>query len=118
MPDPVFPAVPDDAVNFERPRSTLDNVLLAVGAVLTLVCGVPMVICAFLAVRSRFGPVEADPHGYVVIFGSLFAIFAAFLTALVAPLMFPGRLRLRAYGWSLVAALVVIAGLFSLLIFE
>lgn len=96
-------------------RTTTDNVLLGVGIVLTLVCGVPMVICVLLVVGSRFGPVENDPHGYSVIFGSLFACFAAFLTALVAPLMFPKRLRLRAYGWSAVAALILIAGLFVLL---
>ena len=77
-----------------------------------------MAICVLLVVSSRFGPAANDPHGYTIIFGSLFGCFAAFLTALVAPLMFPKRLRLRAYGWSAVAALIVIGGLFALLIFE
>lgn len=108
----------DISIPHRPARTTTDNVLMAVGIVLTLVCGVPMVICALLVVMSRFGPVENDPHGYSIIFGSLFGCFAAFLTALVAPLMFPKRLRLRAYGWSAVAALIIIGGFFALLIFE
>lgn len=100
----------------ERPaRTTADNVLLVVGIVLTLAFGVPMLFFGFVAVNSRLGPASADPHGYSIIFGSLFGCMAAFATCLVVPLLFPKRLRLRAYGWSLLGGLLVIIGLFALL---
>ncbi|WP_091526655.1 hypothetical protein [Microlunatus soli] len=50
---------------------------IVIGAVLTVVGGVPCLLCAGLAVSARFGPASSDPHGYTMIFGTLFAVICA-----------------------------------------
>jgi hypothetical protein len=55
---------------------------------------------------------DGGPHGYLLIFGGLFAFAAGLLAAFVLPLAFPSGRRLSALGVSLLAlvAILVAAG--------
>ena len=84
------------------------------GIVLTVLFGVPFLLLAWLALSSRFG--LSDPHGYALIFGTLLAMVLAIPVALSVPLIFPKSQRTKTMLISLVALLVVDAGLFIALL--
>lgn len=70
-------------------------------AVATVMVGVVFVLSAWLAVSSRFGLAAGDPHGYGLIFGTVLAIVAGLVTAVLLPLVFPRRHWGRAFAVSL-----------------
>lgn len=93
-----------------------DRVARTVGIVLTVVLGVPFLFFAWMALSSRFGDGTGDPHGYVLIFGTLLALLAGLALAFVVPLIFRSGRRGTAYSVSLVAYVVVVAGLMAALL--
>ncbi len=86
------------------------------GIVLTIVFGPPFVLFAGMTLSSRFGGAGSDPHGYALIFGSLFAIALAIPLTLSVPLIFPRGRRATAGLVSAAAFLVVTVGLFAVLL--
>ncbi|WP_243232385.1 hypothetical protein [Microbacterium sp. CIAB417] len=96
------------------PRSTGAG-LRILGIVLTALFGVPFLVFTVLVLSSRFGG-AFDPHGYTLIFGTLFALVLAIPTAVSIPLVFPAGRRLVAAIISLAAFLVVGIGLFAALL--
>lgn len=87
-----------------------------IGIILTALFGVPFLLCAWLALSSRFEWSAGDVHGYGMIFGTLLAMAIAIPLALSVPLIFPKGRRSKAALVSLVALLVVDAGLFIALL--
>lgn len=87
-----------------------------VGVVLTALFGIPFLLFSWMALASRFGASDADPHGYALIFGSLFAIALAIPLAVTVPLIFPPARRVRVGLVSAAAFLVVAVGLFAALL--
>lgn len=83
------------------------------GAVLTVLFGAPFLWCAWAALSSRFGPPEADMHGYGLVFGSLFAVALAVPLALSVPLVAPKPKRWAVMRLSLLAMVVVQIGLLA-----
>ncbi|MFI5717247.1 hypothetical protein [Nocardia sp. NPDC051750] len=60
------------------------------------VAGLIWLRCVHLVLTSRFATDPlADPHGYGLIFGTVWALPAATVTAAVLPFAFPGRYRAR-----------------------
>lgn len=84
--------------------------------VLTIVVGVPFVLLTWGAISSRFGLGSGDPHGYVLIFGTFFALVAGLVLAFVVPLMFRSGRRATAYLTSLIAYVAVAVALILLLL--
>lgn len=87
--------------------TTAGLVVRIIGAVLTIVFGVPFVLATWMALSSRFGTAAADPHGYGLIFGTFFALIAGILLAVVVPLVFRPARRGAAYRVSLIAYVVI-----------
>ena len=87
-----------------------------VGIVLTVLFGVPFALFAWMALSSRFGWSDGDMHGYVLIFGSLFAIGLAIPLTLTVPLIFPRGRRVTAGIVCSAAFLVVAVELFAALL--
>jgi len=99
-----------------RARSKADVRERITGGALTLLFGAPCVWFASSALRSRFGPPTNDPHGYIMIFGTLFAVALGLATALVVPLMLPRDRRVVGYVVSGCAFAVMSAGLLVALV--
>ena len=66
-----------------------------------------------LLLDSRLGPASNDPHGYALVFGTLFLVPTSFVGALALPFVVPGRQRrarkvagIGAVGWVVVALLL------------
>lgn len=92
--------------------ATGDRVIRIVGAVLAFGFGVPFLMLSGMALSSRFGGDDsADPHGYVMIFGTVLALGLGLLAAVVVPLIFRAGLRTTAYGWSMLVYVFVAIGL-------
>ncbi|MGO1410229.1 MULTISPECIES: hypothetical protein [unclassified Microbacterium] len=87
-----------------------DLVLRIVAAVLTALIGVPYLVLVSAVLSSRFGG-SFDPHGYVLIFGTMAAVVLGLGLLVFVPLIFPSRMRSRAYGIAAIAWIVVSAGL-------
>ncbi len=92
------------------------RVVRIVGIVLTVTLGVPFLFFVWMALNSRFGGGTGDPHGYVLIFGTFLALLAGLALAFVVPLIFGSGRRGTAYPVSLVAYLVIAAGLIAALL--
>lgn len=86
-----------------------------VGALVVVVVGVVFVIVVAMVVRSRFGS-SGDPHGYVLIFGTMFAVPLGLVVAVVAPLILPRSRRAIGYAVSLPVCGVIIVGLVAMLL--
>jgi hypothetical protein len=82
-----------------------------VGIVLTLLFGAPFLLFSWLALSSRFEWTAGDVHGYGMLFGTLLAMAISIPLALSVPLIFPTGRRARATLVSLIALVVVDAGL-------
>jgi hypothetical protein len=96
------------------PRERRDLLSRVIGAVLTALFGAPFVLLAWMALSSRFGWTDGDPHGYVMIFGTFLALVTGILVAIVVPLVFPRARRGAAYlcsmgGYLAVAAVLIVA---------
>jgi hypothetical protein len=83
-----------------------------VGAVLTAVLGLPFLVLSAVVLGSRFEIGEGDPHGFVLIFGSLLAIPLGLVLPIGIALIAPPRLRGRVFAVALVLALMCCGGLF------
>ncbi|WP_440710850.1 hypothetical protein [Herbiconiux sp. YIM B11900] len=83
-----------------------------VAGVAAAAVGAVFVLSAWMAVSSRFGLTDGDVHGYGLIFGTVLAVVAGFVTALLLPLAFPRRL----WGRVLRAGLACFGVLLVLLI--
>lgn len=98
-----------------EPSSPSGRTVRVLGGVLTAIFGVPFLLFSFVALRGRFG--IGDPHGYGLIFGTLLALAAGLLTALLLPLCVRSENRGVALRWSLVgflgAAVVLVAALLT-----
>lgn len=100
----------------ERTAATGERVIRIVGVVLSVGFGVPFLLLSGMALSSRFGGEPGDPHGYVLIFGTVLALGLGLLTAAVVPLIFrPGR-RSAAYGWTMLVYVLAAAGLIAALL--
>jgi hypothetical protein len=100
----------------QTPNPAAGRVTRIIGTVLTVLVGAPFLLFGWMAVSSRFGWGNADPHGYGLIFGTFLALLAGLLLAFVVPMMFrPGK-RGTAYLGSLLAYAVVAVTMFLLLI--
>lgn len=77
------------------------------GTVLAAVFGAPFLLFAWVALSGRFGPVSGDPHGYGMIFGTLFAVALSIPLILCLPLALPVERRGDAIRWGTVGVLVV-----------
>jgi hypothetical protein len=87
-----------------EPRSPAKGLALAgriVAGVAAAAVGAVFVLSAWMAVSSRFGLTDGDLHGYGLIFGTVLAVVAGFVTALLLPLAFPRRNRGTAFRASL-----------------
>lgn len=82
------------------------------GIILTALFGIPFLLCSWLALTSRFGSSDGDPHGYAMIFGTLFAIGLSIPAAFSVPLIVAKEQRTTAILVCLAALVVVDAGLF------
>lgn len=94
---PATPSTPSPVPPFpQRGRRPSGNtVALVVGAVLAVVGGIPFIACVVLVLSSWLGPAARDPHGYTLIFGTLFAAICA-LPLLIGLLIFvPAVIRRR-----------------------
>jgi len=74
--------------------------------------------CAIGVLKSRFATDPAvDPHGYVLIFGTVLAIPAGLACALTLPFALPRRARARAVGIAMptfvIASVLLIAALLT-----
>ena len=90
--------------------------LRIIAIVLTVLLGVPFLLLSWMALAIRFGFSDADPHGYALIFGTLFAIALAIPLTVTIPLIFPRGRRVTAGLVSAAAFLVVAVGLFTALL--
>ena len=88
-----------------------DVVSRIIGVVLTALFGAPFVLLAWMALSSRFGWTNGDPHGYGMIFGKFLALVTGILVAIAMPLVFPRARRGAAYLWSMLGDLAIAAGL-------
>lgn len=70
-------------------------VAFTIGAVLTVVGGLPMLILLVIAISAKLGPTEQDPHGYSFIFGLVLAMVCAIPTLIGVTLLTLGGMRLR-----------------------
>lgn len=86
------------------------------GIALLALFGLPFLVLSWLALSSRFGANDEDVHGYVMILSTLVAMGAAVPTALSVSLLFRQSRRVKVMLYSLVALVVVEAGLFIALI--
>lgn len=86
------------------------------GGALTLLFAAPCAWFASGALRSRFGPPTNDPHGYIMIFGTLFALAFGLAAALAAPLLLPRDHRVVGYVVSICVFAVLSAGLLAALV--
>ena len=93
-----------------------ERVIRVVGVVLSVGFGVPFLLLSGMALSSRFGSGPDDPHGYVLIFGTVLALGLGLLAAAVVPLTFrPGR-RSTAYGSTMLVYVLAAAGLIAALL--
>ena len=88
-----------------------ERVIRIVGVVLSVGFGVPFLLLSGMALNSRFGSESGDPHGYVLIFGTVLALGLGLLAAVVVPLIFRSGLRSAAYGWSMLVYVLAAVGL-------
>jgi hypothetical protein len=80
-----------------------------VAGILGIAAVVVFVLCAWVAVSSRFELGGRDAHGYGLLFGSVLAVGAALVVAVVLPLAFARRVRAGAYQVALLCfALIVL----------
>ncbi len=98
------------------PAERRDAFSRIIGVVLTVLFGAPFVLLAWMALSSRFGWTNGDPHGYGMIFGTFLALVTGILVAIAVPLVFPRARRGAAYLWSMLGYLVVAAGLIVALV--
>ena len=96
----------------DRP-STASIVGRSIAGVVAALAGMVFLLMTWLALSSRFGRTENDMHGYGIIFGTVLAIMAAFVTATILPLALAPRLRGRAYAISLTAFALSTVGLIA-----
>lgn len=85
------------------------------GSVLATVCGIPYLFFVYTVLRSRFGPETSDPHGYGMIFGTLFAVAISIPLVASLPLTFAKDRRPAAVMWGSLAVLVIDIGLIAIL---
>jgi len=98
-----------------RPQaSTAAKVGRVLAVLVSAGAGAAFLLCAWVAVGSRFGPVVRDPHGYGLLFGSFLGICAAFVLAMALPLAFSGRRRRRLYIATVSGFLAVLVLLVAL----
>lgn len=64
-----------------------------VTALVTTAAAICSVVLALLVLESRLGPVSNDPHGYTLVFGSLFLVPTPIVGALALPFVAPRRRR-------------------------
>jgi len=105
--------VPDAAGAPGERREVLSRII---GGVLTVLFGAPFVLLVWLALSSRFGWTDGDPHGYGMIFGTFLALITGILVAIAVPLVFPRAHRGAACLWSMLGYLAVAAGLIVALV--
>ncbi len=96
--------------------ATGDRVIRVVGAVLSVGFGVPFLLLSGMALSSRFSGGSGDPHGYVLIFGTVLALGLGLLAAVVVPLIFRSSRRSAAYGWSMLVYVLAAIGLIAALL--
>lgn len=70
------------------------------GGLLTAMFGAPFLLFAVIALNDRFGPARDDPHGYQMIFGTLFAVALSLPLLLSVPLVFPKERRGDGALWA------------------
>lgn len=87
-----------------RPAAGRGSVVLRVVAgVVSAIAGLIFLFAVWVALSSRFGWGDPDLHGYGLIFGTLLAILAGFVAALVLPLAFGPERRGRTFAVTMAA---------------
>lgn len=92
-------------------RNARDAIAPALGILLSAVFGIPFLLFGWMALSSRFGWTDADPHGYALIVGTVLALVAGLVTALAVPMIFPRSIRASVFLGSVGCYLGVAAGL-------
>lgn len=92
-------------------RSAAQVAVRVAMAIVATVTGVIFLLLALMVIRSRFGPPEADPHGYALIFGTLLAVAVGLVTFATVPFVFPREKRFTAFRVSLVVYVAASAAL-------
>lgn len=87
-----------------------------IGAVVSLVAGLPFALLLVAVLRSRFGGPATDPHGYTLIFGTFGALVTGLVASVSIPWVFPAARRPRVQRWCLLGYVVVAASLIALLL--
>lgn len=82
------------------------------GIILTTLFGGLFLLLVWMVLSSRFGWTDGDPHGYGMVFGTLFATVLSIPLALVVPLIVEKATRAMVAFASLAAVLVIDVGLF------
>lgn len=90
---------------------TMQVALRVIAGLIGVAALVVFVAAVWLVLGSRLGPPQRDMHGYGLIIGTVLAIPAGLLAAVVLPLAFRGRRRVIAYRVSAIALLASIVGL-------
>ncbi len=96
--------------------SALATVGRVIAGALSCAAGVVFLWITWLVVDSRFELTSADPHGYLLIFGTIIAIFTAIVLAAIVPLALAPRRRSVAYLVSLPLFLIVAIALVAMLV--
>lgn len=94
-----------------EPRSRAKGLALVgriVAGLAVAVVGTVFVLSAWVAVSSRFGLTDRDVHGYGLVFGTVLAVVAGLLTAVLLPLVFARRHWGRAFALALASFAVVV----------
>lgn len=88
-----------------------------VAGLVGVLAGAVFAWCAVAVLRSRFSAdLQVDPHGYVLIFGTILSIPAGLITAVALPWAFARRHRRLAYGITVPVVLVLCALLVAALL--
>jgi hypothetical protein len=100
----------------QHPGSAARIVIRVIAGIATAAAGLVFLVAAWLAVSSRFGLGGRDIHGYGLIVGTVLAVIAGFVTALVLPVLFPPRIRGRAHAIGLASFGIVLVLLIAALV--
>lgn len=88
----------------------------AVAAIVSAAAGGLWLMCLYTVARAMFSTdPAADPHGYGLVFGTVLAIVAGVVFAVVLPLAFAAERRRRVARVTMVSYAMVMALLFAAL---
>lgn len=95
----------DDLGSADPPRPSPSSLAVRIVAgAMSVVAGGVWLMFVIKVLRSRFATdILVDPHGYIRVFGTVLAIPAGLVCALVVPFAFPPRARARAFAIAIPA---------------